>query len=107
LLVYDAADGRARRVADLLRPVLPTGMPVIASADLPEAGTLSLPADEVTGTVVWVDVDGSQHRGRRGLSRALIASGGAHAWWGAAIRVPLVGLVAAVLWQAATPRAAT
>jgi len=107
LLVYDADDGRARRVADLLRPVLPTGMPVVAVADLPAAGTLSLSRSDVASTVVWVDVDGSQHRGRRGLSRALIVSGGRHAWWGAAIRVPLVGLVAAVLWQTVARRATT
>lgn len=80
-------------------------MPVIPVSDLPPDGTLVLAPTDVRGTVVWVDVDGTRLRGRRGLSRALVVSGGADALWGAAIRVPLVGLLVAVLWQARAPRA--
>lgn len=99
MLLYDGSSRRARASADRLRTRLPVGYPVLALEELPAAGTLTLDAETLAGTVAWVAVDGQVHVGRRGVGRALVACGGRGALGGWAMLVPGLGTAVLALWQ--------
>ena len=99
MLVYDGRSPAARRVAERLEPRLPVGYPVLSWRELPTAGTLQLERRTLGGTVAWVDADGTVHRGRSGVARALIACGGRSGFVGHAMAVPGVGRAVSAAWR--------
>lgn len=99
MLLYDDRSKAATRIAERLQPQLPVGYPVMSWRGLPTTGTVRLERRTLGGTVVWIDADGTNHRGRAGLARALIACGGRPALVGHTMTLPGIGRAVSLAWR--------
>jgi predicted DCC family thiol-disulfide oxidoreductase YuxK len=99
LLLFDGDCGFCTSVARWARRRLPKGVAVTPWQFVPDLGRLGLTVEDVSTAAYWIDGRGRGHRGHLAFADAFRAMGGGWRPVGAAMRIPPVSWLAAIVYD--------